>query len=385
MKNSLQEAQKEYQEKVAIKNRLAAYYRAQRTKNGLSDMAKIKAYMPDALMFRHLKRDMVIAHLDFEPILELIANKQEFVVVSGLNPSSALHLGHTMLFGLLFSLQRLGGRIYIPLTNDESYIDGKVATMGESRRLAYEEIIPSIIAFGFDPKRTHIYVDTEYPTLYPFAMRVSKYVSMREVESLFGKEALTNPGQIFYRGCEQLAEILMPQLPEFGGPKHTLIPVGIDQHPYILLARDVAKRMKMVPPSEFVMRFLPSLKNPEEKMSGSKPETAIYLSDTQETIRKKISSAYTGAVSSLEGHQKFGGVPEACSVFALLNAYRENDNELGELYRRYTKGELLAKELKAIAIDCISSVVRDHQKKKAELEIKNEDYLLTQPIQSYIN
>lgn len=385
MNDHLREAKKEYQEKMAMKNRLAVYYRQQGVKNGLSDMEKIKAYLPDALMFRQLARDMVIAHLDFAPILELIANNQEFVVVSGLNPSSTLHLGHTMLFDLLLALQRLGGRIYIPLTNDESYIDVKVVTMGESRRLAYEEIIPSIIAFGFDPKRTHIYVDTEYPTLYPFAMRVSKYVSMSEVESLFGKEALTNPGQIFYRGCEQLAEILMPQLPEFGGPKHTLIPVGIDQHPYILLARDVAKRMKMVPPSELVMRFLPSLKNPEEKMSGSKPETAIYLSDTQEVIQKKISSAYTGAVSSLAGHQKFGAVPEACSAFALLTAFFASDSELSALYNRYTKGQLSTRELKEFTIKCISALVQEHQKKKAAVGDRTQEYLLTKPIQSYID
>ncbi len=374
----------EYQEKIAIKKRLAIYYRDQSVKNGLTDMRRIKAYLPDDLMFRQLKRDLVIAHLDFEPILELIADKKEFVVVSGLNPSSTLHLGHQILFDLLLSLQKLGGRIYIPLTNDESYIDGKVQTMGESKRVAYEEILPSIIAFGFDPKRTHIYVDTEYPTLYPFAMRLSKYVSMAEVESLFGKESLVTPGQIFYRGCVQLAEILMPQLPEFGGPKHTLIPVGIDQHPYILLARDVAKRMGMVPPSELVMRFLPSLKDPEQKMSGSKPETAIYLSDTSEVIGKKIASAFTGAVSSLEEHRKFGAVPEACSVFALLSAYLESDRELQDLYSRYTKGELLTKELKEIAKRCITSVVFSHQQKKIAAQDK-EVYLLTRPIQSYLD
>lgn len=374
----------EYQEKVAIKKRLATYYRDQSVKNGLTDMRRIKSYLPDDLMFRQLKRDLVIAHLDFEPILELIADKKEFVVVSGLNPSSALHLGHNTLFDLLLSLHGLGGRIYIPLTNDESYIDGKVKTMGESKRVAYEEIIPSIIAFGFDQKRTHIYVDTEYPTLYPFAMRVSKYVSMAEVESLFGKESLVTPGQIFYRGCVQLAEILMPQLPEFGGPKHTLIPVGIDQHPYILLARDVAKRMGFVPPSELVMRFLPSLKDPEQKMSGSKPETAIYLSDTSEVIEKKIASAFTGAVSSLEEHKRFGGVPEACSVFALLTAYMENDSDLSNLCRQYTKGEVLMGELKAIAIRCISNVISEHQAKKRSIHNK-EAYVLTQPIQSYLD
>lgn len=373
----------EYQEKVAIKNRLATYYQEQSVKNGLSDMRKIKAYLPDELNFMELKRDLVIAHLDFAPILELIADQKEFVVVSGLNPSSALHLGHATLFRLLVALQRLGGRMYIPLTNDESYIDGKVTTISESTKIAYEEILPSIIAFGFDSKKTHVYVDTEYPMLFPFAMTVSRFVSMAEVEGMFGKESLMNPGQVFYRGCEQLAQILMPQLPEFGGPKPTLIPVGIDQHPYILLARDVAKRMKLVPPSELVMRFLPSLKNPEEKMSGSKPETAIYLTDTQEIIKKKISSAFTGAVTSLEEHRKFGAVPEACSVYALLTAYLEDDRTLADLYERYKKGTLLTKELKNIACDVITSFIIEHQRKTEESRKRTKEFLLIRPKEDY--
>lgn len=374
----------EHQEKVAIKNRLLTYYREQSVKNGLSGMQKIKAYLPDTLNFPELKRDLVIAHLDFEPILELVANKKEFVVVSGLNPSSALHLGHAMLFRLLMALQRLGGRIFIPLTNDESYIDGKVVTLAESTKIAYEEILPRIIAFGFQSKKTHIYVDTDFPMLFPFAMTVSRFVSMAEVEGMFGKKSLVNPGQVFYRGCEQLAQILMPQLPEFGRPKPTLIPVGIDQHPYILLARDVAKRMKLVPPSELVMKFLPSLKNPEEKMSGSKPETAIYLNDTPETIQKKIASAFTGAVTLLEEHRKLGAVPEVCSVFALLTAYLEDDRTLADLYERYKKGTLLTKALKNIVCDVITSFIVEHQRKTEESRKRMKEFLLTRPIESYV-
>lgn len=373
----------EYREKIAIKNRLVRYYRAQSRKYGLSDMAKIKAYMPEALQPREFRRDLVIAHLDLEPILAQISEGKEFVMVSGLNPSSPLHVGHATLFRLLSSLQKLGGRIYIPLTNDESYIDGKASSMGESRRMAYEEILPSIVGFGFDPQRTHMYLDTEYPTLYAFAMRVSRYVSMREVRSMFGKDSLVNPGQVFYRGCVQLAEILMPQLPEFGGPKPTLIPVGIDQHPYILLARDVAKRMGLIPPSELVLRFAPSLKNPEKKMSGSKPETAIYLTDDPATIQKKIGSAFTGSVSTLAGHEAYGGVPEACSVFALLTAYLPDDEVLSDLRVRYRAGTIRMGVLKDLAIATITTFVEHHREERQRLEHLKSSYIFNQPIRSY--
>jgi hypothetical protein len=54
---------------------------------------------------------------------------------------------------------------------------------------------------------------------------------------------------MFYRAAVQIAQILLPQYDEFGGPKPTIIPVGIDQHPYILLARDIAEKKGFIPPT----------------------------------------------------------------------------------------------------------------------------------------
>jgi tryptophanyl-tRNA synthetase len=202
----------------------------------------------------------------------------------------------------------MGGELYIPLTDDESYVDGKVAKLSDGTKNAKEKIIPVLQKMGFDLGKTHYLIDTEQTELYQFAIELSRYVSMAELTHLFGAESLTNPGQVFYRGCVQLAEILMPQLPQNGGPRHTLIPVGIDQHPYILLARDVAKKIGMVPPSELVLRFFPSLADPEKKMSKSSPESAVFLDDAPEVVKRKIKKAFTGSVGSLEEHKKFGGV-----------------------------------------------------------------------------
>jgi tryptophanyl-tRNA synthetase len=43
----------------------------------------------------------------------------------------------------------------------------------------------------------------------------------------------------------QNADILQPQLLEYGGPKPAVIPVGVDQDPHIRLTRDIASRMRM--------------------------------------------------------------------------------------------------------------------------------------------
>lgn len=349
----------EYQEKQQIAQKLRRYYKKEAQKNGLISLDRVKAYAPEEYMFLALRRGVAFAHMGIEPIIECIAYKKPFTVVSGLNPSSPLHLGHKALFDVLIDLQKLGADVQIPLTNDESYVDGKVENIEDSKRIALEQVLPDINAFGFVSDKTKIYVITETPIIYRFAMSISRLVTYDMVKAVFGKESLVNVGQIFYRGVVQLAQILLPQLPEYGGPKSTLIPVGIDQHPYILLARDVAKKLGMIPPAELVISFQPSLLNPEQKMSGSKPNTAIYLSDTQGEIRKKITRAYTGAVSSLQEHRTFGGIPEICPVFQLLRYHHPDDAFVEKIRLDYANGSLTTSELKKITADFIVKKLYD--------------------------
>lgn len=352
----------EYEQKKQISQKLRMYYLKEAQKNGLSSLDRVKSYVPDEFIFRSMRRGFAFSHLDIESIIECIVRHKPFTVVSGLNPSSPLHLGHKALFDVLIDLQKFGARVQIPLTNDESYVDGKAESIEESKRIALQQITPDIKAFGFVPEKTNIYIITETPIIYRFAMSISRLVTYDMVRAVFGKESLENVGQIFYRGVVQLSQILLPQLPEYGGPKPTLIPVGIDQHPYILLARDVAKKLKMIPPSELVVKFQPSLLDPEQKMSGSKPNTAIYLSDTEEIIRKKINRAYTGAVSSLEDHRLYGAIPEICSVFALLLNHHPNDAFVEKIREEYHSGRMTTSELKTLAADFIVDLIHSHRR-----------------------
>lgn len=375
----------EYQSKVALGENIEKYYVDKTLELNLKDFSRMKAYLKEFLTNQSplFSRDIVFSHLDFEYFANSIFNKQPFTVVSGLNPSSPLHLGHKALFDLLLYLQKLGADIFIPITNDESYLDGKASSLSESRRIAYEEIIPSIVAFGFDPKKTKIFVLSDYPDIYNFAIHLSKFVTNKQILSVFGEEALNNSGKAFYRSAVQLAQILLPQLSEFGGSKRTLIPVGIDQHPYILVARDIAKKVGLIPPSELVFKFQNSLLNPFQKMSGSQPKTAIYLSDTPEVIRKKIQHSFTGSVSSLDVHRQLGGVPEACSAFSLLRFHHPDDNFVTDIYNRYKSGQITMKELKEITAEFIIKLVENHQIKKSKVKDVSE-FILKKPLSSLL-
>lgn len=108
MNKYLPESQKEHNEKLLLKKKMNAYYKKESVKNGLGDLERIKKYLPDRLLFKHLRRNIVIAQLDFEKVLSEITENEKFTVVSGLNPSSGLHYGHKMLFDLLLELQNIG-------------------------------------------------------------------------------------------------------------------------------------------------------------------------------------------------------------------------------------------------------------------------------------
>ena len=45
-------------------------------------------------------------------------------------------MGHKALFDLFLGLQQLGARVFIPLTNDESLVDGKVDSLAKSLYLS---------------------------------------------------------------------------------------------------------------------------------------------------------------------------------------------------------------------------------------------------------
>ena len=382
-KNNLEKIAKEQHTfKLALRKKEELYYENKIKEFGLEKINRFVEYCP--FPSKNMQSGLTFAHNGIEIIAEAIANKKPWAVVSGLNPSGPLHFGHKIIFDELLWMQKHGADVYIPITNDESYLVGKAKSLAESRKIAYEQVIPSIIAMGFDAKKTHIFVDSDYPDIYNVAMDLSNKTTLNKAFKIFGFDSTEkgeNPGTMFYRSAIQIAQILLPQYPEFGGPKPTIVPVGIDQHPYILLSRDVALKKGFIPPSELVMKFLPSLKGPE-KMSASIKGSSIYLTDDLETARKKIEDAYTGGSVSAEFQKEKGGNPDICPVYQLLRYHFLDAKKAEKLYEEYKNGKILNRDLKKIAIKHVERYLKEHQSKfkKAKKEINK--FILKEQIKS---
>ena len=161
----------------------------------------------------------------------------------------------------------------------------------------------------------------------------------------------------------QVADILLPQIEEFGGPKKVVVPVGVDQDPHIRLTRDIARRLheeeSFIAPASTYHRFLTGLTG--DKMSSSKPSTAIYLNDTTKEAVKKVKSAKTGGRESLKEQKELGGEVDKCVIYEMM-LYHFIDDE---------------RELEQIRHDCLNGTLRcgDCKVKTAELMEKFMDDL----------
>ena len=106
-----------------------------------------------------------------------------------------------------------------------------------------------------------------------------------------------------------------------------------------------------------------------DKMSSSRPSSAIFLSDDENTIRKKVLSAKTGGRVSLEEQRKYGGEPDKCMVYELfLYHLIEDDKEMEDIYRDCREGRLVCGECKRMAIDLLIELLREIRKNRGREE-----------------
>lgn len=370
--------EKDRTEKLAILKEEEDHISAKKEEFGLSSIDDVKGKLRK--LTPYMEKGITHSHKDFELIADAIEKNKPWAVISGINPSGPLHLGHLALFRENLALQELGADVFIPISDDESFVFGKAKNLKIARDNAYKYVIPSIIAIGFNPAKTHIFVGSDFPSIYSFAIHISKHFSLNHIKGVFGFDDDTSAGVVFYMGGIQMAHILLPQLEEYGGPKPTVVPVGIDQHPYIQVSRRFAKRSGYIPPSELDLKFLPSLGGPKTKMAASDRSSCIYVTDEIKEAKARIKTAFTGGSPVLKYQIENGGIPGVCSVFGILQ-YHFLDSSLTEnLRKKCLAGEQKCGDCKKMAIEGIEELLPKHQQAMKEAEKNMDGFLIKDPI-----
>ena len=319
-----------------------------------------------------LRRGIYFSHRDFDKWLGAFEKKQRVSILTGRGPSEKMHLGHLVPFLVAKSLQdEFNCEVFIPISDDEKFFVKDNLSYEDSLKYAKDNII-DLIALGFKPGKTFIFEDFVYTDIYKYAARVAKRINYSEAKAAFGLKPENNIGWSFYPAM-QAAHILFPQF--YRGKHNVVVPVGIDQDPFIRLTRDIAEHadFKFEKPAALHAKFIPSLQGGEKMSSSDSGTSVIYLSDSAEEVKRKINKyAFSGGKDTIEEHRKLGGNPNMDVSFQYLKMFFEpDDKKLKKIEDDYRSGKLLTGELKGILIEKINAFLKVHQvaRKKAEKDM----------------
>ncbi|HMI62507.1 MAG TPA: tryptophan--tRNA ligase [Puia sp.] len=225
--------------------------------------------------------------------------KNREIVMSGIRPTGFLHLGNY--FGAVRNYVRMqeNYNCYFMVADLHA-----LTTLKETAELKghVRRVMAENIASGLDPDKVAFYCQSHVPEtaeLYLF-LNMLAYVGELEKTPTFKDKVRLQPqnvnaGLLTYPVL-QAADILLHRA--------ALVPVGKDQEQHLEIARNYSNRFNQrygaeVFPEPYAFNFgeelvkVPSLDG-AGKMSKSENQLAtLYLSDDDETIRKKISKAKT--------------------------------------------------------------------------------------------
>ncbi|ANF22390.1 tryptophan--tRNA ligase [Thermococcus piezophilus] len=319
----------------------------------------------------YFRRRFFFSHRDYDKVLQDYESGKGFFLYTGRGPSGPMHIGHIIpFFATKWLQEKFKVNLYIQITDDEKFLFKDKLTFEDTRYWAYQNIL-DIIAVGFDPDRTFIFQDSEFTQIYEMAIPIAKKINFSMARAVFGFTEQSKIGMIFYPAIQAA--------PTFFEKKRCLIPAAIDQDPYWRLQRDFAESLGYYKTAALHSKFVPGLMGLEGKMSASKPETAVYLTDDPEEAGKKIwKYTLTGGQPTLKEQREKGGNPEKCVVFKWLEIFfEEDDKKLMERYHACKAGELTCGECKRYLIKKVQEFLIDHQKKRKEAEKQVEKFKYT--------
>lgn len=322
-----------------------------------------------------LRRKVFFSHRDLGWILDKYDKGEKFVMYTGRGPSGNTHIGHLIPWIFCKWLQdKLGVELYFQLTDDEKSLV-KQLTMEQTNAYAYENAL-DVIALGFDHKKTFLFSDLDYAkTMYRISMRVAKHVNFSTAKSVFGFTEQSNIGIIFFPAM-QAATCFLPSVLK-GKNVPVLIPAAIDQDPYWRISRDVAPKLGYYKPAAIHNVFLPPLTGPGGKMSASVAETAVYTTDSPETVERKIRKyAFSGGRDTIAEHRKKGGNPDVDVSYQWLTFFEESDEKLKRVHDDYKSGAMLTGELKQILIDKLTAFLKRHQENREKARKALDKFVL---------
>ncbi|MGC2384832.1 MAG: tryptophan--tRNA ligase, partial [Nitrososphaeraceae archaeon] len=107
----------------------------------------------------------------------------------------------------------------------------------------------------------------------------------------------------------------------------------------------------------------------------SKPDTALFTTDSPEVVEKKILSAFTGGQATVQLQRKLGGNANGCPVFWYLRYFFDTERESDERFLKCKIGNLLCGECKADLADEAKLFIADFQKRREKAKDTVKEFM----------
>lgn len=247
------------------------------------------------------------------------------VMLSAIQPSNRLTLGNY--------LGALKNWVHLQAQFDCLFfaVDLHTITVRQDPKELREQTYRTIafyIAAGIDPEAATLFVQSHVPQHAELAWVLNCFVYMGELGRMTqfkdksAKQGQNIPVGLFTYPALMAADILLYQT--------HLVPVGEDQKQHLEITRDIAQRMNQTYGKELftipevytppVGARVMSLQDPRSKMSKSDPDpnSAIYLNDTDDQIRKKLKRAVTDSGSEIIYSDEKPGIKNLIEIQSVL-------------------------------------------------------------------
>ena len=326
---------------------------------GIEPFKPLLSRVPNPSMY--MRRGIVFGHRGFDGILGAMLKHEEFAVLSGIKPTGEFHLGTLMTAKEIIYFQQQGAQTFYCIADIEAYEDNKIP-FEKSEKTAVDNVA-DLLALGIDPKRAYIYRQSKEVRVKDLAIIFGRAATLATMKAIYGERRIG----LYLSALIQAGDILLPQLEDFGGPKPTVIPVGVDQEPHIRFTRDLAqifgRKYNFILPSSTYHKLMRGLDG-SPKMS-KRQMNYFTLHDKPQTIAKRISNAFTGGRATVKEQREHGGVPEICPLYEIcLFHFVEDDDKIIKIYNDCKSGKLLCGDHKKQTIDTVVKFVKEHQRKK---------------------
>ncbi|MGI5897687.1 MAG: tryptophan--tRNA ligase [Candidatus Dojkabacteria bacterium] len=303
--------------------------------------------------------------------------KERKRILTGDRPSGKLHIGH--LIGSIQNRVKLADEYesFIEIANVQAIADnfdnpGKV-------RESVLELLCDYYASGIDFEKSTVFIQSEVPEIHEIFIYLANFTTVQKVQH--NPTIKTEMAQKGYTKSTPLGFFLYPvhQAADILSVNADLVPAGKDQSPMVEDTREIVKKFNATYGVDFFHYpevligskiNIPGIDG-AEKM-GKSLNNGIYLSDSEEELRKKVFKVYTDPNRI---HATDPGKVEGNVAFVYHDYFNEDKEEVEDMKKRYREGKIKDVEVKERLFEVMNETLTPIRNRRIEAESMKDELL----------